>query len=231
MEFPTEVDSVDLYWLGHATVRLENVDGFTIYVDPWHEVMQETAERPADIIISTHDHSDHFDVKAIQAVKKRDTIVVCTEASTDRVPEDVYYDTLKPNRMVNAHNVQIRGIPAYNVTKFRSPDDLYHPEGFGLGVLFALDGVRFYHAGDTDVIEEMQGLADEDIDVAFLPVGGTYTMDQDEAVNAVQLIKPRMVAPIYYGYLDETTADIDRFADDVQTMTDADPLILEWQTP
>lgn len=231
MEFPTEVNSVDVYWLGHATVRLESVDGFTIYIDPWHEVMQEAAERKADVIIATHDHDDHFDIKALQAIKKRDTIVVCTEESADDVPPDVYYDTLKPNRMVKAHGMQIRGIPAYNVNKFRSPDDPYHPEGFGLGVLFSLDGITFYHAGDTDVIEEMHDLADEDIEVAFLPVGGTYTMDQDEAINAVQLIQPDQVVPIHYGYLEETTADIDRFQKDVETLTDAEPLILERQTP
>lgn len=232
MEFPTEIETVDVYWLGHASVKLVDSDGACVYVDPWGEVMQEGDEYPpADVIISTHDHDDHYDVKAIQAVKKESTVVVCTVESAEAVPEDVSYKVLEPNRSVKIHGFRVRGVPAYNVDKFRSPDVPYHPEGSGLGVLFSLDGMKFYHAGDTDPIPEMEQLSEEDIDVAFLPVGGTYTMDQDEAVEAVKMIQPEKVVPIHYGTLDETEADMERFADDVREETDAEPLVLERQFP
>ncbi|MFB6265967.1 MAG: MBL fold metallo-hydrolase, partial [Candidatus Nanohaloarchaea archaeon] len=78
MEFPETVDGVEVYWLGHASVKLVDTSDFTVYVDPWSEVMQESQEYPAaDVIVSTHDDRDHFDVKAIQAVKKDSTVLVC----------------------------------------------------------------------------------------------------------------------------------------------------------
>lgn len=232
MEFPETVDGVDLYWLGHASLKLVDSDSFTVYVDPWNEVMQEASEYPsADVVISTHDHHDHFDVKAIQAVKKDDTVVICAEESADDVPEDVSYKALAPDRTAKAHKLRVHGVPAHNVDKFRSPDVPYHPAGFGFGAVFALDGVTFYHAGDTDPIPAMDRLAERDIDVAFLPVGGTYTMDQDEAVKAATRIQPDRVVPIHYGTVEETTADVERFADDIREETAADPLVLERQVP
>lgn len=232
MEFPTAIDGVDVYWLGHASLKFRDSDGSTVYVDPWSEVMQEGDEYPpADVIISTHDHRDHFDIRAIQAVKKESTVVVCTVESVEAVPADVSYKVLEPNRSVKIHGFRVRGVHAYNVNKFRSPDVPFHPEGSGLGVIFSLDGVKFYHAGDTDPIPEMEDLAEEDIDVAFLPVGGHYTMDQDEAVEAVNMIQPGKVVPIHYGSIDETTADIERFETDVREETDAEPLVLERQFP
>lgn len=232
MEFPTTIETVDVSWLGHASVKLVDSDGAAVYIDPWSEVMQEGDEYPpADVVISTHDHDDHFDVKAIQAVKKDSTVVVCTVESVEAVPEDVSHKVLAPNRSVKIRGFRVRGVPAYNVDKFRSPDVPYHPEGSGLGVIFSLDGLKFYHAGDTDPIPEMEGLAEENIDVTFLPVGGTYTMDQDEALEAVNMIQPDKVVPIHYGSLDETSADVERFADDVKEETDAEPLVLERQFP
>lgn len=230
MEFATAVGSVDIYWLGHASVKLVDSDGFTVYIDPWSEVMEETFEDKADIIISTHDHQDHFDIRAIQQIKKRDTILVCVEESEQDIPEDISHDILKPNRRVKSHGKEIRGVPAYNVDKFRSPDVPYHPEGEGVGVIFELDGTRFYHAGDTDLIPEMDDFREENIDVAFLPVGGTYTMDQEEAIEAIKAIRPGKVVPIHYGYMEETTLDADKFERDVRERTDSEPLILEPQS-
>lgn len=231
MEFPATVGSVDIYWLGHASVKLVDSDGFTVYIDPWSEVMRETLEYEADVIITTHNHQDHFDVKAIQQLKKRDTILVCVENSEEEVPEDVSYDVLKPDRRVTSHGMEIRGVHAYNIDKFRSPDVPYHPRGQGVGVMFELDGTKFYHAGDTDTIPEMEKLEREDIDVAFLPVGGTYTMSQEEAVEAVKKIKPGKVVPIHYGYLDDTTCDTEKFSRDVKEKTGSEPLVLERQSP
>jgi len=90
-------------------------------------------------------------------------------------------------------------------------------KGFSTGVLFELDGVKLYHASDTDPIQEMERLWEEDIDVVFLPIGGTYTMDQEEAIAAIQMIRPKKVVPIHYGHIDETTADIEKkFKEDVK---------------
>lgn len=218
--------SVEVDWIDHATLKFTDSDGTVVYVDPFSEVLSGN-EEPADLIISTHDHFDHFDPKAIQALKKRDTVVVCTEQSVDEVPEDISYKVIKPGTGVDAKGIHIRGVPAYNVDKFREPGTPFHPEGFCTGVIFELDGIKFYHASDTDPIDEMDDLADEGIDVAFLPAGGHYTMDQDEAVEAVQKIRPEQVVPIHYGFVDQTTADPVKFAEDVREKTESEPVIME----
>lgn len=230
----TNFDTVQVDWLGHASVKLRDSDGFTVYVDPWSDVLpdQNFARMDrADIIISTHNHKDHFDVEAIQALKKRDTILVCTEESEDEIPKDISYDTLRPNRRVKSHGRETREVHAYNVDKFRSPDVPYHPKGFCVGVLFNLDGLKFYHSSDTDSIPEMEQLAEENIDVAFLPVGRKYTMNQYEAIDAIKMIQPKKVVPIHYGYLDETRCDTKKFKIDAKEKTDAEPVVMDRNEP
>ena len=234
MRGSTTFDTVNVEWLGHASMKIQDSDGFTVFIDPWSDLLpdQDFADMDkADIIISTHDHFDHFDIEAIQALKKRETILVCTEESESDVPEDVSHDVLKPGRRVQSHGLEIRGFHAYNVDKFRSPDVPYHPKGFSVGVLFDLNGLTFYHASDTDPIPEMEQLADEDIDIAFLPVGGTYTMDQEEAIEAIKMIQPEKVVPMHYGYLDETTCDTEKFEEDVREQTDAEPVVIDRNEP
>lgn len=220
------IESAEVDWIGHATVKLEDSDGKTVYIDPWSNVMKGEMNS-ADLVISTHNHFDHFDKKAIQALKKRDTVLICTEKSEPEVPEDISYNVIKPGISVKAKGIRVKGVHAYNIDKFREPNTLYHPKGFSTGVIFELDGVKFYHASDTDPIQEMERLWEEDIDIVFLPVGGTYTMDQDEAITAIQMIRPEKVVPIHYGYIDETEADIEKFKEDVKERTEAEPLILD----
>lgn len=220
------IESVEVDWIGHATVKLQDSDGKTVYIDPWSDVMKEEMEK-ADLIISTHDHFDHFDKKAIQSLKKKGTVLICTEESEEEVPEDMSYKVIKPGISVKAKNTRVKGVHAYNIDKFREPDTPFHPKGFSTGVIFELDGVKFYHASDTDPIQEMERLWEEEIDVVFLPIGGTYTMDQEEAIKAIEMIRPEKVIPIHYGYIDETTADIEKFREDVKEKTEAEPLILD----
>ncbi len=230
MRGSTIFDTVEVDWLEHASIKLRDSDGFVLYVDPWSEPVSDEELREmedADVIVSTHDHFDHFDVKAIQALKKRDTVLVCTEESEDDVPEDIEYKVIEPGRSVKAHGMRIRGVPAYNVDKFRFPGEPFHPEGFCVGVIFKMDGLKFYHASDTDPIDEMEALSGENIDVAFLPVGGHYTMDQEEAIEAIKKIQPEKAVPIHYGFIDETTADTEKFERDVREKTGSEPVVLD----
>lgn len=220
-------DTVDVEWLGHASVKLEDSDGFTVYIDPWSDIMDDNRNyEKADVIVTTHEHFDHFDKKAIQSLKKCGTVVICTEDSEDDVPQDLEVRVIRPNSSVKANGKRFRGVQAYNVDKFRSPDEPFHPKGLCTGVIFELDGVKFYHASDTDPIDEMQGLSEENIGVAFLPVGGHYTMDQEEAIEAIKMIQPGKVVPIHFGTVDNTEADLGRFKNDVNQETDSEPVIL-----
>lgn len=228
MRGSTEFDTVEVDWIDHASVKLKDSDGFTVYIDPWSDVMDANKEyEKADVIISTHDHFDHFDKKAIQALKKRNTVLILTEQSEDEAPEEIETKVFKPGTSVKAHGHRFKGVEAYNVDKFRAEDEPFHPKGLCTGVVFDLDGLTFYHASDTDPIEEMDKLAEENIDVAFVPAGGHYTMDQEEAIEAVKKVQPEKVVPIHYGYIDETTCDTEKFREDVENETDSEPVILE----
>ncbi len=220
-------ESVEVRWYGHASVKFEDSNGFTVYVDPWTEVMNEPEnEEKADVIVSTHEHFDHFDEKAINAVRNRDTTVLSPEETVENVPDQLETHVLRPEETVEVEDRVFTGVEAYNTENYREPDEVFHPRGLCTGVVFELDGVTFYHASDTDPIEEMKELQDKNIDVAFLPVGGHYTMNQDEALEAIKMIKPEKVVPIHYGYIDETTAETGRFEKDVKEKTDAEPVVM-----
>lgn len=225
MKNSTEFDTVDVDWLGHASVKLEDSDNFTVYVDLWNDVMGEENDE-ADVVVSTHDHFDHFDKKAIQSIKKRDTVLILTEDSEGDAPEEVQKKIIKPGTSIKARDQRFKGVHAYNLDKFREPDTPYHPKGLSTGVIFELDDLSFYHMSDTDPIPELEDI-DEDIDVAFVPVGGKYTMDQEEAIEAINMFNPEKVVPIHYGYVDGTTADVEKLEEDIREKTEAEPVILE----
>jgi len=218
-------NGVDVEWFGHASVKLKDSDGFTAYIDPWSDVMKKEQYEDADLIISTHDHFDHFDKKMIQKLKKKDTVLICTEDSMDDIPKDITSKVIQPNRSVKAKDHRVKGVHAYNVDKFREKDQPFHPKGFSTGVIIELDGTKFYHLSDTDPIPEMDSLSD--VDVAFVPVGGKYTMDQEEALEAVKKFEPGKVVPIHYGTVEGTTADIEKFEGDLRLETDSEPVVLE----
>lgn len=217
-----EFASTEVEWLGHASVKLKN-EGLTIYIDPWNDVMSNEYE-DADIIVSTHDHFDHFDPDLIDELSKEDTVVILTEESKDEAPKDLETKVIAPGESVDVKGVRFEGVHAYNVDKFRNENEPFHPKGFCTGIILDLEGTRFYHASDTDPIDEMEAL--ENIDIAFLPVGGYYTMNQEEAVDAVKKFNPRKVVPIHFGTVENTSADPERFKEEVEEETDSEVIVL-----
>lgn len=211
-----QVDGVDVTWIGHASVR---VDGSaTVYVDPWSEVMGE--EPLADLVLVTHPHFDHYDADAIDSIAGEETFVVLRGVPQGDVG-DWDHEFVQVGHHDEHHGVEVESVAAYNDHRFREPDVPYHPADESCGYVFTVDGVRFYHAGDTDRIDEMDDLAAKDIDVAFLPVGGTYTMDAEEAVEAAAAVQPDVVVPIHYGTVEGTSADPQQFREMVEERTDA----------
>ena len=104
---------------------------------------------------------------------------------------------ISPGEEIEISDVKIQAVPAYNVNKFRSPGVPFHPkEKRYVGFIVTIDGQKIYHAGDTDVIPEMENY---DTDVALLPVSGTYVMTGDEAVEAADMIRPKVVIPMHVG--------------------------------
>jgi len=206
----TQIGGVKVKWLDHSTVQLRDSRGRVVYVDPFSEVLKGD-EEGADLIISTHPHFDHFDPGAINRLLKPETEVVAKKGcnlrdlKTDRARE------IEVGEELEVGGIKIKAVEAYNAHRFRSPGQPFHPKGLGMGVILEVEGKKFYYAGDTDSIPEMEALKGEGIDLALLPIGGTYTMDVPEAVEAAQKISPKIVVPTHYNFLAETRADPEEF--------------------
>ena len=190
-------------FLGHSTIKISK-NNKIIYIDPYNI---KDSLNDADYIFITHNHYDHFSEEDIKKVKNNETIIIVTE--------DLYTNTLKlgfngmnivtvkPNEDYQVESIKFSTIPAYNINK------TFHPkENEWVGYIIELEGSKYYIAGDTDITEENKKVK---CDVAFLPVGGTYTMDFKEAAQLVNQIMPKIAVPIHYGSIVGTIQDATDF--------------------
>ncbi|MGC8495869.1 MAG: MBL fold metallo-hydrolase [Candidatus Micrarchaeia archaeon] len=182
----------NVHWIGHASFYLE-ASGIVIYIDPFR-VSNAVASEKADLILITHAHFDHFSKEDIEKIRDSNTQII---ASTQTLQEGGSIRIATPGFKHNFNGVKIEAVPAYNIAKERLA---FHPkENNWVGYVIEADGMRIYHAGDTDFIPEMKDL--KDIDLALIPIGGTYTMDVDEAITAAKSIDARSITPMHYKNL------------------------------
>ncbi len=191
------VDVLDnLSWFGHASFQLENKEGKKFYfIDPFD--IKRSPNSKADAIFITHAHPDHWSPSDIRKLLKPDTTVVGVNGCQNlNLPTNAFM-IVGPNRLITVAGIRIKTVPAYNI----KPDRLtFHPkQNNWVGYIFELGESRIYHAGDTDFIPEMKNLTD--IDVAMLPIGGAYTMDVKEAVQAANVIQADVTIPMHYRRL------------------------------
>jgi len=192
-EVSTMLDSVQ--WLGHAGIRITGEK--VVYIDPY-DIKGGDA---ADLILVTHDHFDHYSPDDIAKIRGEQTILVVP--SSMEIEAEGRVERLSPGDSTNIEGIRIRAVPAYN------PHKRFHPREKGyVGYVFTMEGITYYHAGDTDLIPEMEEI---DADVAFLPIGGTYTMDAAEAARAAALIGPRVAVPIHWGKIVGAAPDAEAF--------------------
>ncbi|MEM5830684.1 MAG: MBL fold metallo-hydrolase [Candidatus Aenigmatarchaeota archaeon] len=195
-----EIKNVKIEWLGHASFRIYN--DLILYFDPY---ILDTNPKKADLIFVSHDHFDHKDDENIRKLMREDTIIVGPECVTKDYKNSI---TLKPYDEKEIKGVRIKAFPSYN------PQKPFHPkEKEYLGFIVNFHNVKIYHPGDTELIEEMKELRKENIDVALLPIGGTYVMDVDQALKAIEYILPKYVIPMHFGKWRsiELKADVERF--------------------
>jgi len=171
-----------IHWLGHDGFRIDS--DRVIYFDPY----QIKSTVPADIIFISHDHFDHCSEDDIKKIQKKDTVIVTDAATAKKLKGNI--SVVKPGDNLAVDNIAIEVVPAYNTNKN------FHPKASGmLGFIVTIEGVRIYHAGDTDFIPEMNSIK---TDIALLPVSGTYVMTAEEAVQAALAIKPAIAIPMHF---------------------------------
>ncbi len=174
-----------------------------IYFDPYL-IKEETHD--ADFIFITHDHYDHFDLDSITKVCNEKTTIILPDSMAVKVLFKLNRNNVRgvnPNEEYTIDGIHFRTIPSYNV------DKKFHPkESKWVGYLVDIEEQVIYVAGDTDITPENQQVK---CDVAFIPIGGTYTMDYIEAAALVNMIKPRLVIPIHYKTIVGSDEDATKF--------------------
>ena len=186
-------------WYTQASFRWRN-GAQTVFVDPWRVVDGGTA----DLIFVTHAHFDHFRPDEIAALRRPDTVVVAPRNVAAELPAPVR--AVSPGDAFDLDGVAVEVVPAYNV----APDRLqHHPKANGwVGYVLSSNGVTWFHAGDTDQVPELDAVR---ADAAFLPIGGTYTMDAREAAGLAKAIAPDVAVPMHFGFVVGTPEDADVF--------------------
>ncbi len=188
---------VYITWLGHASVRIAWEDA-VIYVDPQR---LSGAPHDATLILVTHSHSDHYAPADIAKVRGPQMQFM---GPADVVQAFGSGQVITPGQTIEVGGVSVTAVAMYNITKTN------HPKSRNwVGFIVTLGARRIYVAGDTDLTPEMKALTN--IDVAFLPAGGTYTMDATEAAEATKYIKPSLAVPYHWGQSVGTRADAERF--------------------
>ena len=171
-------------WFGQSAFRITTA-GSRIFIDPFHV---PGSAGPATLILVTHPHPDHYDKAAIAGLRGQDTEVVLPMSCA--VPGQ---KGIAPGQTETIRGIRVTGIASYNVAK------RFHPKsGSWLGYIVDVDGLRIYHAGDTDPLPEMAGLRP---DIALLPVGGMFTMSWKAAAELQRSLGAALAIPMHYNLL------------------------------
>jgi L-ascorbate metabolism protein UlaG (beta-lactamase superfamily) len=189
-----------IVWLGHDGFRIDGVK--TIYIDPY-----QIKEGPlADLILISHEHFDHCSPEDVEKIQGPRTVIVTEKDSAKKLAGDVR--VVAPGESLTVDDVKVHAVPSYNTDK-----DFHPKSNQWLGFVVEMEGVKVYHAGDADFIPEMKGL---EVDIALLPVSGTYVMGSDQAVEAALAINPKLAIPMHYGAIVGDEQDAVNFKEALQ---------------
>jgi L-ascorbate metabolism protein UlaG (beta-lactamase superfamily) len=189
----TSSGDLQITFIGHASLAFR-YGNLVVYVDPVSQYADFAALVKADIVLVTHEHGDHLDPKAIQALRTEKTMVIGTAKCTPQVPGMV---TMTNGDSRTVQGLRIEAVPAYNIVNKRPTGEPFHAKGDGNGYIITFGDKRVYVAGDTENTPELKAL--RNIDVAFLPMNLPYTMTPEMVADAAKAIAPRILYPYHYG--------------------------------
>lgn len=188
--FSTSGGVLKITCLGHGTLMF-SFGGKTIHVDPVSNVANYATLPKADLILVTHEHGDHLDARAIQAISTDKTIVTVNPGSSSALPAAT---VMKNGETKTVAGFTIEAVPAYN------PGKAFHPKGDGNGYVITFADKRVYVAGDTENVPEMKAL--KQIDIAFLPMNLPFTMTPEQVADAARAFRPKVLYPYHFGSSD-----------------------------
>ncbi|MDY6792062.1 MAG: MBL fold metallo-hydrolase [Thermodesulfobacteriota bacterium] len=192
----TSAGNLEITFIGHGTLMF-TFDGKVIHIDPWTRLADYSNMPKADMILLTHEHRDHLDLKALELIRTDKSFLVLTETCAGRVKGGM---VMKNGDIRTVGGLKIEAVPAYNIVHMRSEGMPFHPKGIGNGYVITFGDKRVYVAGDTENIPEMKEL--KGIDIAFLPMNLPYTMTPEMVADAVRVFKPKILYPYHYGDTD-----------------------------
>jgi len=192
----TSEGDLKITFIGHASL-IFTFNGKVIHVDPVREQADYSKLPKADIILITHEHSDHFDLPVIKILRTNQTKLILTETCARKISGGM---VMKNGDVQIIQGIKFEAVPAYNLIHKRDNGQPFHPKGVGNGYILTFGDKRIYVAGDTENIPEMKTL--QGIDVAFLPMNLPYTMTPEMVADAAKSFKPKILYPYHYSDTD-----------------------------
>lgn len=192
----TTSGDLKITFIGHGTL-LFTFNEKIIHLDPYGRLTDYSTLPKADIILVTHEHGDHFDLKVIKTLRSEKTSLVLNKNCAKDISGGI---VLKNGDVQMVQGLKVEAVPAYNIVHKRDNGEPFHSQGIGNGYIITFDDKRVYVAGDTENIPEMKELGK--IDIAFLPMNLPYTMTPEMVADAAKMIKPQILYPYHYGNTD-----------------------------
>ena len=190
--------------LCHNSIKIEE-GGKIIYFDPFKI---DNEYRDADYIFCTHSHYDHFSPEDIKKIIKNNTKLIVTKDIKKEAEKLVGKEnviTVEPYKNYIIDDLKVKTTYAYNINK------KFHPKNNKwVGYIVEINNKKYYIAGDTDNIPEIQNI---ECNVAFIPVGGTFTMDFKEAAGLANTLKAEIIVPTHYGEIVGEKEDGQKFSE------------------
>lgn len=205
-----KINGIEIEWLGHSSFKIKTQSKI-IYIDPYQILSQDKA----DLILITHSHYDHCSIADINKIVKDGTTIVCPpdcQSSITKIEKKVNMQLIEVGNKIKINELKIEAVPAYNNSK------PFHPKSEEwIGYVIEIGNIVIYHAGDTDLIKEMEKLTGYSKQgnkfIALLPIGGKVTMNVDEAVESAKIIHADIVVPMHYGSITGTKEDGKKFVE------------------